>query len=117
MLPLMLDACAARRLTLQRLAWLLSARAAQLFNLPGKGAIAPGWDADLTLVDLGGEWTFDSSRSFSRAPHNMRAYEGRRLRGRVVSTLVRGTRVYHEGEIAGRPGYGRWVRPSSHQQW
>lgn len=111
MVPLMLDACAAGRLELQRVAWLLSSRAARLFDLPAKGDIAPGFDADLTLVDLAAAWTFDAARSFSRAPHNMRAYDGRRLRGRVVSTIVRGVRVYHEGEITAAPGYGRWVRP------
>lgn len=116
MVPLLLNACAGRRVTLQRLVWLLSSRAARLFNMPGKGAVAAGFDADLTLVDLDADWTFDSARSFSRAPHNMRAYDGWRLRGRVVSTFVRGTRVFHEGEITGEPGHGRWVRPPRDEQ-
>ncbi len=111
MLPLMLTAVAARRLTLTRLVRLMSERAADLFGLPGKGRVAPGCDADLVLVDLSARWTFDHRRSFSKSPGSMRVYDGQELRGRVVSTFVRGERVFHEGEIAGRPGHGRFVRP------
>jgi dihydropyrimidinase/allantoinase len=111
MLPLMLTSVAARRLTLGRMARLMSGRAADLFRLARKGRIAPGYDADLALVDLGARWQFDRRRSFSKAPGGMRAYDGLALQGRVVSTFVRGERVFHEGEITGRAGYGRLVRP------
>lgn len=111
MLPLMLDAVHHGRLTLPDVARLLSERAAEIFRLPGKGRIAVGADADLTLVDLNAEWTFTRSRSFSKAGPIMRVYDGRSFHGRVVSTFVRGKRVYHQGEITGAPGYGRFIRP------
>jgi dihydroorotase-like cyclic amidohydrolase len=111
LLPLMLTSVAARRLTLGRLVRLMSGRAAELFRLPGKGRIAPGCDADLTLVDLSARWQFDRRRSFSKTPGGMRAYDGLELQGRVISTFVRGERVFHEGEITGRAGHGRLVRP------
>jgi dihydropyrimidinase/allantoinase len=113
MLPLMLTAVNQGRISLPRVAYLMAERAADLFRLPGKGRIAVGHDADLTLVDLAAEWTFDRRRSFSKAGDNMRAYHGRQMKGRVISTLVRGRRVYQEGDIIAQPGYGRFVRPDS----
>jgi dihydropyrimidinase/allantoinase len=113
MLPLMLDAVNEGRLSPPAVARLMSERAAELFGLPEKGRVEPGADADLALVDMNAEWTFDSGRSFSKAGGNMRAYDGRRLKGRVVSTFVRGELVFHEGEITASPGHGRFLRPVS----
>ena len=52
LLPLMLDHVAAGRLTLERLVDLTSAGPARIYGIAGKGRIAVGYDADLTLVDL-----------------------------------------------------------------
>jgi|SRR5665647_725591 len=95
-----------------QLARVTAQNAARLFNLESKGQMAVGKDADLALVDLGAEWNFDTSRAFTRARANMRAYEARPLRGSVVSTLVRGSIVYDSGEIVAKPGHGRLVRPA-----
>jgi dihydropyrimidinase/allantoinase len=111
LLPLMLTAVHERRLELPRLAGLMAERAATLFRLPGKGRLVEGADADLVLVDLDASWTFDPSACFSRARATMRVWEGRPMHGRVVSTLVRGTEVFRNGELLAPPGFGRFVRP------
>jgi dihydroorotase-like cyclic amidohydrolase len=38
-------------------------------------------------------------------------YDGMRLRGRPVRTLVRGRTVMANGAITGDPGWGQWIRP------
>jgi allantoinase len=111
MAPLMLTAVADGRLTLPRMVELCSTRAAELFRLPAKGRLAEGADADLTLVDLGADWTYDSRQAITRSRANMAIYDGVRMRGRVVSTFVRGVRVFHDGAITGPAGHGRFVRP------
>ena len=111
LLPLMLTAVSEGRLTLPHLVRLMTERAADLFCLPGKGRLAEGYDADVTLVDLDATWTFDPAACLSKSRDTMKVYEGRAMRGRVVSTLVRGEPVYREGDIVGSPGYGRLVRP------
>ncbi len=111
MLPLMLDAVNKSEISPTALAWLMAERAAQLFRLPGKGRISPGADADMVLVDMDAEWTFDLRRSFSKSGGNMRVYDGRELRGKILSTLVRGRQVYEEGEITARAGHGKFLRP------
>ncbi|MFM8533052.1 MAG: dihydroorotase, partial [Acidimicrobiia bacterium] len=112
MTPLMLAAVSDGRLTLPRMVELCASRAADLFRVNGKGRVAEGADADLTLVDLGAEWTYDHQQAITKSRDNMAIYNGVRLRGRVVSTFVRGVRVFHEGAITGPAGHGRFVRPA-----
>ena len=71
---------------------------ARRFGLPDKGDIAPGFDADLWLVDLGHEDVVRREDLRYRNPFS--AHEGQRIRGRTVKTLVR-------GQAAG----GRFIRP------
>jgi dihydroorotase-like cyclic amidohydrolase len=112
MLPLLLTAVNEGRLTLPQVARLQAARAGEVFNLPGKGRIALGYDADLVLVDLAAKWTFDRRRSLSKSGENMRVFDGRPLHGKVISTLVRGIPVYHDGAITVQPGHGQFIRPN-----
>lgn len=79
---------------------------------PRKGALLPGSDADLFLFDPAGEWRIEKEKLFTKSRANARLYDGMTLRGRITCTLVRGTVVYEQGNIVGREGYGRFVRPS-----
>ena len=91
------------------LASLLSDHVAARFKLPRtKGRIAPGFDADLALVDL--EQVFEVKQEDLLYRHRQSPYVGRRLRGRVVRTLLRGHTIFRDGNIVGRP-IGQWVRP------
>jgi allantoinase len=86
-----------------------STNAARTVGLyPRKGTILPGSDADLVVWDLDAEWTVDAaSQQFSKNPWS--PFDGRRIRGRVVRTLVRGETVFAAGEIHMEPGYGRFL--------
>ena len=66
-----------------------------------KGAIAPGKDADLIVWDPDAESTVDPAALYHR--HPVTPYAGLRLRGRVVTTLVRGQAVVREGQGAAEP--------------
>ena len=85
-----------RGLTLPDLARLMSAAPARLAGLEErKGAIAPGRDADLLAFDPDEMWLVEPHALRQR--HKVTPYAGRTLLGRVVSTWIRGRRVYHEG--------------------
>lgn len=100
--PLMLDAAARGLLTYERLAWVLSEGTARLYGLfPRKGVVRPGADADLALVDPDAEWVIDGARLHSL--HPLSPWNGRRGRGAVTLSLLRGSVAMREGEPVGEP--------------
>ncbi len=79
---------------------------------PRKGALLPGSDGDVVLVDPGRQRTVRRGEVLTKAGWS--AFEGRRLTGRAVRTLVRGVTVYEEGALPAGPGHGRYLpRPGS----
>jgi allantoinase len=96
-----------RGLTLEAVASLTSAAAADRFGLAGKGRIEPGFDADLALVDLRDESTLAAEDLLYRHRHS--AFVGAPLRGRVVQTLLRGQVVMRDGAVGPGPRRGRLV--------
>ncbi|UIJ70550.1 dihydroorotase [Aurantimonas sp. HBX-1] len=97
LVPIMLDHVANGRLSLARFVDLTSAGPQRIFGLAGKGRIALGYDADLTVVDLKRDVTITNNWIGSRAQWT--PYDGRRVTGWPVGTFVRGNRVMWEGEI------------------
>ncbi len=107
LVPIMLDHVNAGRLTLERFVDLTSAGPQRLFGIQGKGRIAVGWDADLTVVDLKRRQAIANSWIASRC--GWTPYDGISVTGWPVGTIVRGHRVMWEGEIAG-PAHGEPIR-------
>jgi len=70
---------------------LLTSGPAATFGLPG-GHLAAGAPADVTLVDPGAEWTVEGARFQSKSRNT--PYEGRKVVGRVVRTVVGGRTVW-----------------------
>ena len=103
LLPIMLDHVNAGRLTLSRFVDLTSAGPQRLFGIRGKGRIAVGYDADLTIVDMKREETITNAWIASRC--GWTPYDGRRVKGWPVGTIVRGRKVVWDGAIAG-PAHG-----------
>ncbi len=106
-LPLLLTAVHDGRLPLRKVARLTSAGPAAIYGLLRKGRIAPGYDADLTLVDPSVEWVIGERPLFTKCGWS--PFEGRKVKGCVVRVFLRGQEVYAHGEILARPGYGRVV--------
>lgn len=107
----MLDAVSKGRLSLEQAVSLVSTNGAKRFGLyPRKGAVLPGSDADLVLVDLAAETTVRKETLQTEARLCDLLYDGMTFRGRVVTTLVGGRVVYDGGEVVGRPGDGQFVR-------
>jgi dihydroorotase len=107
LVPLMLDHINAGKLTLQRFVDLTSAGPNRLFGIAGKGRIAVGYDADLTIVDLKRRATITDAGVGSRA--GWTPYDGVTVTGWPVGTVVRGQRVMWEGEVV-TPGRGEAMR-------
>jgi dihydroorotase len=76
---------------LTRLVETLSTAPAKLFGLPG-GTLAPGASADLAVVDLDAPWIVREADIRSRSKNT--CFEGARLQGKVLQTLVAGRTVF-----------------------
>jgi len=110
LLPVMLSEGVHRRgLRLAALARLVAGAPARLLGLwPQKGAIRAGADADVALVALEREWTFEPEQLQARS--GLSPYVGRSFRGAVVRTLVRGVTVFDDGEFVEEKRYIRFGR-------
>jgi len=97
-----------RGLSLSDVTRMLSANPARLMGLfPKKGSFQPGSDADLTVVDIEEEWTLSAKDLYYKNPHS--PFIGRRFKGKVIYTIVRGAIVYHDGSFDVEPGYGLFL--------
>jgi allantoinase len=96
------------RLERTQLPRVLAAAAADRFRLVGKGVLAPGMDADLTLIETGVERVLGRDELLDR--HRFSPYVGRTLSARVRSTYLRGELIYRDGRLMGLPR-GRLLRP------
>jgi allantoinase len=111
LLPVLLtEGVHARSMPLPLLVRLTSAAPARRYGLyPRKGALLVGSDADVAIVDPNAAWTLDASMLKTRWP--ISPFLGRQFRGRVETTIVRGSVVHQDGEIVAQPGFGRRLLP------
>ena len=106
-LPIGLALAGEDGLTPERLVEVACAAPARIFKLPGKGALLPGYDADvvvwdpsapsrITLAGLGDDldWT---------------PYDGFELPGRIRHVLARGDRVVEDGRFVGEEHRGGFL--------
>lgn len=105
---IMLTDVHAGKLPLRRAVELLSEAPARLLGLfPRKGALVPGADADLLLVDMDRETTLTDESCHTKV--GWTPYVGRTVRGYVELTMLRGTVIAKDREIVGEPGYGEYI--------
>ncbi len=96
------------RFDLATLVRLTSAAPARVFGLwPRKGRVEPGADADLVLFDPADSGPLTDAELHGAAGFS--PFAGLELAGRVQTTLCRGRVAYSRGEVAGEPGYGRFL--------
>jgi dihydropyrimidinase len=99
MLPVLLsEGVNEHRIGIERVAEVTSYNTAKIFGIyPKKGTIQPGSDADLTIVDLDLEKTVRPEMLQSYSDYTI--YDGWKLRGWPVMTIVRGKIIMEDGQI------------------
>ncbi|HSK06556.1 MAG TPA: allantoinase AllB [Acidimicrobiia bacterium] len=106
-LPATWTGASERGVDLHRIARWLSLEPARLAGLDDrKGAIALGWDGDLVVWNPDGALEVRGRDLEHR--HPITPYEGMKLRGRVVMTMLGGKTVFDRGAVT--PGNGRMLR-------
>jgi len=97
----------AGRMTASELVDRTSTTIARRFGLHGKGAIAPGKDADVVVFDPAAPRPYGMETSLMNVDYDL--YEGETASGSVRHTFSRGTLVYDRGKICTQPGHGSYV--------
>ena len=108
---LFVSECLARGLPITWAARLIAHNPAALFCLDGvKGALAPGLDADITVLT-------ESPHRYDPAASGVNVaqwspYAGLRLSHKVQATYLRGALVFDGTKVLAKPGTGSFVRPA-----
>jgi dihydroorotase (multifunctional complex type) len=109
MLPALLTEGYRRRgIPLERIASLVSRKAASIFHVKDKGEIMVGADADLTLIDLDAECEVHADNLRSVSDYSL--YERRKLKGWPTTAILRGQVAMSNGEIKAQPGCGQFIQ-------
>ena len=102
------EGVANRRMSLEQFVNITSANPARIFGMyPKKGAIAPGSDADITIIDP------SIKRKLTANDLHMNDYsiwEGFDIAGWPITTLLRGKVVVDKGQLLGSPGDGQFLK-------
>lgn len=85
-------------ISLERLVALCSANPARIFSLKDRGTLRKGACGDVTILDPDLLWTFDASQSKSKSRNT--PFDGLRMRGAAVATVVGGRILYRHPEFA-----------------
>jgi dihydroorotase len=80
------------RIPLTRVVELFTSGPARVFDLQGRGSLARGSFADVTIFDPRKHWTFEAAKSRSLSRNT--PFDGWRLTGKVVAAIVSGKIVY-----------------------
>ena len=84
-----------RRLRFEHISALIAANPASRFQIPSKGCLTPGHDADMMLLDPSRSDTLDADRLLQR--HKTSPYLGFEFSGVVVRTIRRGETIFRAG--------------------
>jgi len=81
-----------KHIPLSRIVELFTAGPARCFDLRGRGSLARGSVADVTIFDPKKKWTFEAAKSHSKSKNT--PFDGWQMTGKVRATIVGGKIVY-----------------------
>jgi allantoinase len=111
LLPALVSEGMKRGMSFNHMARVTSWNPAARYGLNRKGDIAPGFDADIALVDPAHTWTIRASESPSTQGYT--PFEGLELAARVEATYLRGEKIYEGGRVLGKPRGKYLHRPTA----
>ena len=95
---------------MERMAQVCCENTARIYAIyPKKGALIPGADADIVIIDPDKEWTMGVATMKGHSDWSI--WEGRKVKGKAMKTYVRGKLVQENGEPVIKPPHGVFVNP------
>ena len=95
------------KITMEQMVSITSKNTAELFGLKSKGNLLPGYDADIAIVDPKKE--FKVSYEMLHSNINYSVFDGMILKGFPESTILRGKKVFENGNILSEAGTGKYI--------
>ncbi len=96
-LPLIMTEVNRGRISFGDVRRLLCENPTKIFQLKNKGFIREGWDADFVVVDMKMESIINPENFYSKAHYS--PFEGKKVKGLPIMTILRGEVVMAEGEV------------------
>lgn len=97
-----------RRISLSKVANIISKNPAKRFGIKDKGKIEVGYDADIVVVNIDEEFTLKSQDLFYM--HKVSPLVGLNFKGKIMRTILRGNTIFNDGKIVSEP-IGKFLRP------
>lgn len=96
------------RITLQKFVEVMCTNPAKIFGMyPQKGALIPGADADILIMDAEKEEVLTKENMKSACDYC--TYEGMKVKGTINMVFSRGKLVSKDNEFLGEKGYGKFI--------
>jgi allantoinase len=111
LLPALVSEGSRRGMGYNQMAKVTSWAPARRYGLNAKGDIAPGFDADIALVDPARRWVIRAGDSPSTQGYT--PFEGIELSARVEATFLRGMKICEGGQVIGKPRGQYLHRPTA----
>lgn len=111
LLPALVSEGTKRGMGYNHMARVLAWNPAQRYGLNKKGDLAEGFDADIAIVDPAKTWTIAAKDSPSTQGYT--PFEGLELSAHVDATFLRGSKIYENGEVIGKPQGQYLHRPTA----
>ena len=107
MLKLMLDLVNRGSIGLSDLVRMMCENPAKIFQVPKKGFVAPGMDADLLVLDMNRKSKIDPATFYSKAKYS--PFEGRKIVGDIKTVISKGEVAFENGHFHLKQGAGRYL--------
>ena len=102
------------RVTLPQMCRQLAENPAKLYGMfPQKGVLAPGSDADITVLNPNAETVLTAAGQVQHVDYA--PFEGRKMKAKVEKVFLRGTLAAENGKVT-REGLGRYVKRGRYQK-
>ncbi len=96
-LKLLLTEVNKNKLTLQQVVNLTSTNPAKIFNIPNKGEIKIGYDADITILDMKETGKIDVENTYTKGKYT--PFENREYTGNNIMTINRGNIISENDDV------------------
>lgn len=100
-LPLLLTAVATGRITIEDVIRLCSQNPARIFHIK---------QSSNTIIDIDFKKSYIIEKANLKTKCGWSPFEGKKVKGKVIRVFIRGKKVYDDGQVLVKPGFGKIIK-------